>query len=104
MQNIFWSGYTNYDRIAAISAIENIVSQFGYIIDFKLYSDISISLVIEAVESHVDSLYEALTSCLHMNDFDRLHSGSSKERTIYLNVTFAKATGNLKNDIPAVPG
>ena len=104
LPNIFWSGFTNQERATAILELEKIINQFGFIIDFKPFSDISISLVIEAEESHVNHLYDALIGYLHMKDFDRLHSASSQERTIYLSVTFSKAMGNLKNEIPAVPG
>ena len=102
--NIFWSGFTNRDRTTAIADIEMIINQSGFIIDFKPFSDISISLVIEVQESHIDQLYDALAGYLHMEDFDRLHSVSSQERKIYLNVTFANAMGKLRNEIPAVPG
>lgn len=36
-----------------------------------------------------------------MEDFDKVQSVSPKERTIYLNVTFANAMGQLRNRIPA---
>lgn len=104
MPNIFWSGFTREDRTGAIAEIEKIISPFGFIIDFKPFSDLSLSLVIEAEESHIDQLYEALSTYLHMEDFDRLNSTLSRERTIYLSVTFTNAMGNLKNEIPAVPG
>ena len=104
MRNIFWSGFTSEDRTGAIAEIEKIINPFGFIIDFKPFSDISLSLVIEAEEAHIDQMYEALSTYLHMEDFDRLNSTLSRERTIYLSVNFTNAMGNLKNEIPAVPG
>ena len=104
MRNIFLSEFTREDRTGAIAEIEKIINPFGFIIDFKPFSDISLSLVIEAQESNIDPLYDALTRYLHMEDFERLNSTSPQERTIYLSVTFTNAMGNLKNEIPAVPG
>lgn len=104
MKNIFWTGYCNRERAAAISELEKLVNQYGYITDFKLFSDISIAIKIELEEYKVDKLYDALKKYISLNDFDSVHSVSQAERVIYLNITFMKGTGDLKIDIPAVPG
>lgn len=104
LPHIFWSGFTSKERAAAILELERIINQFGFIIDFQPFSDISLSIVIEVEESHIDQLHDALAKYLHMNTFDKMPTVSTKERTIYLNVTFSNAKGNLRNEIPAVPG
>lgn len=104
MDNFFWTGYCNRERITATSEIEKIVSGFGFITDFKQFSDISISLKIELEERNIDGLYEALSKYLRLDDFDRTKSDSIKERIVFLNLTFTKGTGNLEIVIPAVPG
>ena len=89
MGNIFLTGFCNHERHEAISEIQNIVSTYGDIIDFKFFSDISLSMVIEMKEFKIDELYDGLQNKLVMNKFEYLHSISQKERTIYLNITFA---------------
>ncbi len=104
MKNIFWTGFCNQERTAAISDLEKLVNHYGYITDFKLFSDISIAITIELQELNIDKLYNALKKYISLNDAESVNSVSSAERVIYLNITFMKGTGNLKIDIPAVPG
>lgn len=89
MGNIFFTGYCNDERHKAISEIQNAVSKYGDIIDFKFFSDISLSMVIEIKELKIDELYNDLRNKLDMNKFEYMNSISQKERTIYLNITFA---------------
>lgn len=104
MNIIFWTGYCNRGRYAAISEIEKIVDDYGYITDFKQFSDISISIKIELEELNIDKLYSSLKNYLSLNDFVGLNSKSNKERIIYLNVTFIEGKGDLRIKTPSVPG
>jgi hypothetical protein len=47
MKHIFWTGYSQGDRHEAIDSIKCIVSQYGDLVDFKFFSDISLSMTIE---------------------------------------------------------
>ncbi|MBP6810370.1 MAG: hypothetical protein KA138_02545 [Saprospiraceae bacterium] len=104
MDNIFWTGYSNDERHSSMSTIKSIVAKYGDIVDFKLFSDISLSMVIEIEESNIDKLYNELADTIAIDTFEYLNSMSRKERTVYLNVTFTKGTGNLIVEVPAVPG
>jgi len=104
MKSIFWTGYSNNDRIIAISEIERIVNNYGCITDFKQFSDISICINIEISESNIDKLYDMLSGYIGLNDFEKLNSASDNECLILLNITFSKGTGNLRIETPAVPG
>lgn len=104
MVNIFWTGYSHDERHTAINTLKHIVSKYGDIVDFNLFSDISISIKIEIEEFKIDELYKDLCSFIGMDKFKSLNSTAKKERTIYLNVTFSLASGNLKIEVPSVPG
>jgi tRNA U38,U39,U40 pseudouridine synthase TruA len=104
MENIFWTGFSYEERHSAISKIQNVVSKYGYIIDFHQFSDISISVVIEVNEFKIDKLHADLKKIIGLKDFESLYSTSAKERMVYLNITFPKGTGNHKIEVPAVPG
>jgi hypothetical protein len=104
MNTIFWTGYCNNERIIAISEIERIINNYGYITDFKQFSDISISIKIELEELNIDKLFNALKDYMSINDFEKINSTSNRERLIFLNVTFVKGTGDLRIEIPAIPG
>ena len=47
MENVFWIGYSNEERHSAISKIQSIISKYGDVVDFKIFSDISLSIKIE---------------------------------------------------------
>lgn len=104
MDNIFWTGYSNDQRHASINTIKTVATKYGDIVDFKLFSDISLTMTIEVKEINIDQLYNELANTIGMDKFEYLHSTSKKERTVYLNITFTKSTGNLIIETPAVPG
>ena len=104
MKNLFWSGYIHQDRHTAINAIQHIISKYGTITDFKPFSDLALTLVVEIDSSKIIALYEALKSNMGIDGFDPAEMTSQKETTIFLNITFTKGTGDLKIEVPAVPG
>jgi hypothetical protein len=98
------SQYTNNDRHIAIYEIENITNQYGFITDFHMFSDVEINIKIEIEEANINNLYTDLKNYMTLSDYEVCHSKSNKECTILLNITFLKSTGDLRNDVPAVPG
>ena len=104
MDKIFWTGYSNDERHAAITSIQGVVSRYGDIVDVHLFSDVSLSLTIEMEESKMDALYDALTREMSLQRTESLNSNSKQERIVYLHITFSKGTGKLKIEVPAVPG
>lgn len=104
MNNLFWTGYSNAPRHEGINEIQKIISRFGDVTDFKFFSDISVTLIIEIKEANVDDLFDNLGKLIAMDGFEYLNSKSQKERTIYLNISFAKGTGDLIIEVPSVPG
>src|SRR5215203_5727547 len=104
MENLFWIGFSNNERHFAIDLIQSVVSRYGDVVDVHIFSDISLSMTIEIEEFKIDKLYDELTQIMGVQKFDHLNSISKKERKIYFNITFAKGTGNLKIEVPSVPG
>lgn len=104
MDNIFWTGYSNDERHSSMSTIKRVVAKYGDIVDFKLFSDISLTMAIEIEEFKIDKLYNELADNIGIDKFEYLNSISKMERTVYLNVTFTKGTGNLIIEVPSVPG
>lgn len=104
MENIFWTGYSNDERHAAINKIQSIISGYGDIVDFNVFSDISLSIKIEIDELKINKLYDELSRNMGIDKFEYLNSIAKVERTVYLNIIFNKGTGNLKIEVPSVPG
>ena len=104
MESIFLEGFTDDERHAGINKIRHSVSKYGDIVDFHFFSDVSLSMTILIEEYKIDQLYKELLSVISIQKLDYFHSISTKERTVYLNITFSKGTGNLKIEVPHVPG
>ncbi len=104
MGKIYWTGICSQERNEAMGAVSTIINRHGFFSDFKLFSDVSLGMVIEVEERNVDALYAELGNCLALEDFPAVNSTSAKERVILLNITFTRGTGNLEREVPAVPG
>lgn len=104
MESLFWTAYSSDDRHAAINSIKDVISKYGDLVNAQFFSDLSLSMTIEIEELKIDTLYDALNQVIAVQRQEYLKSISKKERTVYLNITFAKGTGNLKIEVPAVPG
>ena len=104
MTNLFWTGYSAQDRYATISLLQAAVAPFGDIIGFQPFSDLALTVTIELPERNIDALYEALSSVAGMDPAPSTASVSGRERTIYFHINFARGTGNLQTETPAVPG
>lgn len=104
MKNIFWTGYCSGERHSAINVITNIVGKYGDIVDFKLFSDISLTMMIEIEELKINNLYDELADKIMMDTFEYMNTLSTRERIIYLNITFTRGSGDLIIEVPAVPG
>lgn len=104
MDTIFWTAYSNDERHAAINKLQHVVSAYGDIVDTTFFSDISLNIKIEIEESRIDGLYDGLRTIVGIDKFEYLNSNSRKERVVFLNITFNKGTGNLKIEVPSVPG
>ena len=104
MKRTYWTAYCDKDRISAMNEISTFINQYGFITDFRMFSDLSVSFIIEVEERHVDDLYKTLESYMSLDAVAPLNSQSLNERAVLLNVTFSKGTGNLRIEIPAVSG
>ncbi len=104
MGKIYWIGICGKDRNQAISEISTIINRHGFFTDFKLFSDVSLGMVIEIEERNVNALYDELGNYLVLDDFPAITSSAAKERVILLNITFTRGTGHMEREVPAVPG
>jgi len=100
MNRLFWTGYCNLDRIFGITEVERIINYYGFIVDFKKFSDVAMSFTIELEEKKLSPLYANLTSLLKITEDAPTKSASTEERTVMLNVSFGHSKGNMKFEVP----
>lgn len=103
---IYWSGIYMHDRIKGMQEAEKIIDELGFITDFKLFSDLAISLVIEIDQDKVNALYHALTEKFRMNEFTDISEQKTGiiSQQIFFNISFTEGQGELKIEVPRVPG
>ena len=102
-----WQLFSNQDRITAIEALKAIISKNdGYIVNFNLFSDLALSLTVEIEEQNISNLYSELETIISISESKpgNIDDDSKKDWWILMNVSFSKGKGNLKVEIPDVPG
>lgn len=90
-----------------MEVIKDVISQNdGYIMNFTMFSDLALSLIVEIKAGQISTLHEALTQEVKVSelDSDNSHLKSQKEWLIYMHISFSNGKGDLKQEIPAVPG
>jgi hypothetical protein len=104
-KKLYWTAY-NYisERNAALAAVEQAIQPWAFITDYRMFSDMVLTLTVEVALSKVDALHAALSAMMVLDDSPSLQSESSDEIEIYLNVTFVKGSGDVRHVVPAVPG
>lgn len=102
--HLFWIGITGKDRYQAIQEIEDCVSHFGFISEFKQFSDLDMNICIEVETAKVNDLFKALQSVIHLEDNKSDINLKKVNQVVYLHLSFLKGKGNLTTEVPAVPG
>ena len=107
IRNLNWQVFTEQERNKAIEELKGKISSHdGYIINSTFFSDLALSLTIEIEEKDILKLYASLADSMKISEsgFDNINASADKEWWIYLNVTFRQGKGDLKIDVPSVPG
>ena len=104
MNRFFITGYCDKERLPVINEIKEIINIHGFIVDFKMFSDISMNIAIETEERKIRGLFCDLKNVLILDEFRNPSSNSSNESLVLLNVTFNKGTGDVRRHVPSVPG
>lgn len=104
MKQFFWTGISSKDRLVAIDEVTNLINGYGVLLNHQLFSDISISLVIEVEAKCIQPLWTALSEIMSVESKENTAAMSGKDCTIYLNITFTQGKGDLIRDVPSIPG
>jgi len=107
LRKLNWQGYSSNDRNEIIDKVKKCISSNdAYIMNFNMFSDLALSLSIEIEENKIVDLYNALSDILMMSDFEdeNINPKSNKDWLIFMNISFGSGKGELKKEIPAVPG
>jgi hypothetical protein len=104
MKQLFWSGVSNNARLSAMEDINQIIGRNGFILDFHRFSDLSISLRIEIQACKLYKLLNELKVVLNMGDSEAEKSDSDLDCQVMLSISFAAGSGDLRIEVPAIPG
>ena len=102
-----WEVFTNQERNNAIEDLKRIISSNGgFILNSNFFSDLALSLTIEIEERKIEDLHDALSRVVTISELgnSKFDKESEKEWWLFLNINFTKGKGDLKINIPEVPG
>ena len=87
-----WQAFTSASRTLAIEDIKEIIAKNdGCIINFNIFSDLALNLLIEVEEQHMAALYKDLGGYMQISDLglDMINNNSKIEWLIGLNISFS---------------
>ena len=102
-----WQLYSAEDRNHTIEEVKKIILRCdGAILNFSFFSDLGMSLCLEISAQQIEVLHTELTAFGNITELDdaEIKNRSKKEWLIFINLHFAKGLGNMKIEIPKVPG
>ncbi len=102
-----WQAFSSEKRIVIIEQVKEVISKNdGCIMNFNLFSDIALSLSIDIEENKIEQLHTALSKILTISELENqeISQTSKKEWLIFMNLSFSNGKGDLKIEIPMVPG
>ena len=106
-QKLNLTAVTIKNRFEIIEKIKDTISSSdGFIINFNMFSDLSLALCIEIEENKIIDLHTALANIISISDIESASDirDLKREWFVFLNVSFIKGKGDLEKKIPAVPG
>lgn len=102
-----WEIFSNKNRNIVIDEIKAVLlTNDACIVNSSMFSDLALSLSLEIEQKSVIELYNSLSSIVTISDLDTgsININSSKDCLIFINVSFTSGTGDLRIEMPAVPG
>lgn len=102
MKKFNWEVICHEERIKGISIVEQSINKYGFILNFKMFSDISMSMMTEIPENKINALYSDLSNLMSLSDYEAFNSVSEKEAIVFLNITFSKGTGDMRIEVPDI--
>ncbi len=104
MEKFNVSGICSANRYAGLNLIEQLISRHCWMVDFKMFSDFSTGFVVEIEKHCIGELYAELQEVMQMDEIDIPESASDENCRLLLNVTFMHGKGDLRTEVPDVPG
>jgi hypothetical protein len=101
---LMWALTVHGPRAGEIQRVRETVDRSAILLDFRLYSDVSLVLQVEAAENRLGDLWDGLSRLGALTADRPPGSALTRDRLLVLNVTFAGAGGDLGREVPAVPG
>lgn len=102
MHRHYWTAISNEERIQAISDITRIVNRYAIVLNFQRFSDIAMSFLLEVEEWRLKEMRNDLKAILTLDTGVTQFIESKADCIVFLNITFAKGTGDLQIENPNI--
>jgi hypothetical protein len=104
MKRLYWKAICRVDRIKAISILSDIVSRYGTLLDFKKFSDLEMSMLVEVEPSRVRALHEDLSGVMNLEGDRPEDPDAAPDLLVFVHISFPRGKGDLALAVPDVPG
>ena len=106
-KKVNWKAISTGNRNAVIEYCKTAITEReGCILNFQLFSDLALSLVIEIEEKYLTDLYETLSQVASISESppDGLDLHSEASYWVLIHISFSRGKGELEIEVPEVPG
>jgi hypothetical protein len=103
IRKLNWELFSPQERASAIDELKRSINRCdGYIITCEMFSDLSMSVILEIEEKHISELHKELKKVVSISDLDKklISNDTENEWTILMNISFARRTGKLRHQKP----
>lgn len=101
---IYWEIISPDTEAETIQWLEENVNKHGFIIDFKRFSDLGMSVIIELYKGHINELQALFAAKFQFKENGETPGGANADAQIFLHIQFTRGTGQKRVEVPAVPG
>jgi len=85
---IYWTGYSNKERVEVLTEIEKYIKKYGRLSNFKSFSGISVSFSIDIGEQNLKPLFDELSEYVRLDDFAMPEVNEKTARVVVFNLSF----------------
>lgn len=105
MKQLYWSAICRKNRTEALAEITEVVGRHATILNFQRFSDLSLGLALEVESGHLLPLKGDMEDIMILDiKEEQLPDFNTGLCLLMLNISFSEGSGELRLEVPAVPG
>lgn len=90
MHRRFWNISGKGKNYEILSKVEKCANKYGYVVDFKKFSETEFCIIVEVEEHKIEIMFQALKKIVDIEKYNEIFLRRKTEDEVYLNVTVSE--------------